>query len=340
MILCFVPDSNTIHHFNQNKYDSFLRSIPFHQLPCSHCAHRGCLHRHAYYTRRLYIAEIDSFVIIRVLRVRCTRCGTTHALLPHFVIPYQHIPLIDTASSYQNEKAVGEAIRKSGIPREELFITTKAYIQEMGYEKTKLEFERSLKNLGLDYLDLYLIHMPFGDYYGAWRAMEELYEQGKIRAVGVCNFLPDRLLDLCKNVRIRPMINQIEHHPHDQRDEELALMKKLGVQPEAWAPFAEGLKGMFSEPLILELAQKYHKTPGQILLRWNIENGCVVIPKTVHESRMRENLDIWDFQLSKQDLERMKELDKGVPSMLDTRDIDEIERVYAYLDDPVLTTLK
>ena len=248
--------------------------------------------------------------------------------------------LIDTASSYQNEKAVGEAIRKSGIPREELFITTKAYIQEMGYEKTKLAFERSLKNLGLDYLDLYLIHMPFGDYYGAWRAMEELYEQGKIRAVGVCNFLPDRLLDLCKNVRIRPMINQIEHHPHDQRDEEIALMKKLGVQPEAWAPFAEGLKGMFSEPLILELAQKYHKTPGQILLRWNIENGCAVIPKTVHESRMRENLDIWDFQLSKQDLERMKELDKGVPSMLDTRDIDEIERVYAYLDDPVLTTLK
>ena len=340
MILCFVPDSNTIHHFNQNKYDSFLRSIPFHQLPCSHCAHRGCLHRHAYYTRRLYIAEIDSFVIIRVLRVRCTRCGTTHALLPHFVIPYQHIPLIDTASSYQNEKAVGEAIRKSGIPREELFITTKAYIQEMGYEKTKLAFERSLKNLGLDYLDLYLIHMPFGDYYGAWRAMEELYEQGKIRAVGVCNFLPDRLLDLCKNVRIRPMINQIEHHPHDQRDEELALMKKLGVQPEAWALFAEGLKGMFSEPLILELAQKYHKTPGRILLRWNIENGCAVIPKTVHESRMRENLDIWDFQLSKQDLERMKELDKDVPSMLDTRDIDEIERVYAYLDDPVLTTLK
>ena len=248
--------------------------------------------------------------------------------------------LIDTASSYQNKKAVGEAIRKSGIPRAELFITTKAYIQEMGYEKTKLAFERSLKNLGLDYLDLYLIHMPFGDYYGAWRAMEELYEQGKIRAVGVCNFLPDRLLDLCKNMRIRPMINQIEHHPHDQRDEELALMKKMGVQPEAWAPFAEGLKGMFSEPLILELAQKYHKTPGQILLRWNIENGCVVIPKTVHESRMRENLDIWDFQLSKQDLERMKELDKGVPSMLDTRDIDEIERVYAYLDDPVLTTLK
>ena len=248
--------------------------------------------------------------------------------------------LIDTASSYQNEKAVGDAIRKSGIPREELFITTKAYIQEMGYEKTKLAFERSLKNLGLDYLDLYLIHMPFGDYYGAWRAMEELYEQGKIRAVGVCNFLPDRLLDMCKNVRIRPMINQIEHHLHDQRDEEIALMKKLGFQPEAWAPFAEVLKGMFSKPLILELAQKYHKTPGQILLRWNIENGCVVIPKTVHESRMRENLDIWDFQLSKKDLERMKELDKGVPSMLDTRDIDEIERVYAYLDDPVLTTLK
>ena len=248
--------------------------------------------------------------------------------------------LIDTASSYKNETAVGAAIRKSGVPREDFFVTSKAFINEMGYERTKAAFRRTLDNLGFDYLDLYLIHMPFGDYYGAWRAMEELYEQGKIRAVGVCNFLPDRLLDLCKNVRIRPMINQIEHHPHDQRDEELALMKKMGVQPEAWAPFAEGLKGMFSEPLILELAQKYHKTPGQILLRWNIENGCVVIPKTVHESRMRENLDIWDFQLSKQDLERMKELDKGVPSMLDTRDIDEIERVYAYLDDPVLTTLK
>ena len=159
--------------------------------------------------------------------------------------------LIDTASSYQNEKAVGDAIRKSGIPREELFITSKAYIQEMGYEKTKLAFERSLKNLGLDYLDLYLIHMPFGDYYGAWRAMEELYEQGKIRAVGICNFLPDRLLDLCKNVRIRPMINQIEHHPHDQRDEEIALMKKLGVQPEAFrqaAPYHQCFTHVFPLP--------------------------------------------------------------------------------------------
>ena len=248
--------------------------------------------------------------------------------------------LLDTASSYENEEAVGSAILKSGIPREELFITTKVYIQEMGYEKTKEAFERSLQKLGLEYLDLYLIHMPFGDYYGSWRALEELYEQGKIRAIGVCNFLPDRLLDLLKNVRIAPMINQIEHHPHYQRESEVTFLKEKGIQPEAWAPFAEGLKGMFLEPVIIELAQKYHKTPGQILLRWNIEQGFVVIPKTVHVERMKENLDIWDFTLAKEDMERIKTLDQGVPSMLDTRDIQEIERVYAYLENPVLTTLE
>ena len=149
--------------------------------------------------------------------------------------------LIDTASSYQNEKAVGRAIQTCGVPRKELFITTKAYIQQMGYEKTKEAFAESLDNLGLTYLDLYLIHMPFGDYYGSWRALEELYQEGKIRAIGVCNFLPDRLLDLCYNAKILPQINQIERHPHYQRAEELPLMKELRVQPEAWAPFAEGL---------------------------------------------------------------------------------------------------
>lgn len=248
--------------------------------------------------------------------------------------------LLDTASSYENEEAVGKAIQKSGASRDSLFITTKAYIQEMGYEKTKEAFERSLQKLGLDYLDLYLIHMPFGDYYGAWRAMEELYEQGKVRAIGVCNFLSDRLLDLCKNVRILPMIDQIEHHPHYQRAKEIDYIHSLGIQVEAWAPFAEGLKGMFIEPLILELAKKYHKTPGQIILRWNIENGIVIIPKTVHEERMKENLDIWDFELTQEDMEKMRSLDQGVPSMLDTRDINEIERVYGYLENPVLTTLE
>ena len=179
--------------------------------------------------------------------------------------------LIDTASSYQNEEAVGRAVRNCGIPREELFITTKAYIQEMGYENTMQAFERSLEKLGLDYLDLYLIHMPFGDYYGSWRAMEELYRQGKVRAIGVCNFLPDRLLDLCYNADIKPQINQIERHPHYQRAEDLQIMDELGIQPEAWAPFAEGLKGMFDEPVLADIAAKYGKTPAQVILRWNVQ---------------------------------------------------------------------
>ena len=247
--------------------------------------------------------------------------------------------LIDTASSYQNEEAVGRAIQSCGIPREELFITTKAYIHQMGYEKTKGAFEESLNKLGLTYLDLYLVHMPFGDYYGSWRALEELYQEGKIRAIGVCNFLPDRLLDLCYNAKILPQINQIERHPHYQRSEELFLMKGLQVQPEAWAPFAEGLKGMFTEPALLEIAQKHGKTPAQVILRWNVQQGVIVIPKSVHKERMKENLDIWDFMLDSDDMEKIATLDKDCPSMLDTRKISEVKRVYDYLNNPVLTSL-
>lgn len=247
--------------------------------------------------------------------------------------------LIDTASSYQNEEAVGRAVKTCGIPREELFITTKAYIQEMGYENTMKAFEGSLKRLGLDYLDLYLIHMPFGDYYGSWRAMEELYRAGRIRAIGVCNFLPDRLLDFCYNVEIKPQVNQIERHPHYQRAEDLQLMEELGVQPEAWAPFAEGLKGMFEEPVLMEIAAKHQKTPAQILLRWNVQQGVIVIPKSVHRERMEENRKIWDFELDAEDMQRIAELDKNCPSMLDTRKISEIRRVYDYLNSPVLTSL-
>lgn len=247
--------------------------------------------------------------------------------------------LIDTASSYQNEKAVGRAIQSSGIPREELFITTKAYIQQMGYEKTKAAFQESLDNLGLTYLDLYLIHMPFGDYYGSWRALEELYQEGRIRAIGVCNFLPDRLLDLCYNAKILPQIDQIERHPHYQRWEELSLMKELHVQPEAWAPFAEGLKGMFTEPVLLEIAEKYGKIPAQIILRWNVQQGVVVIPKTVHKKRMKENMAIWDFNLDKEDMEKIAAMDKNCPSMLDTRKVSEVKRVYDSLNNPVLTSL-
>lgn len=247
--------------------------------------------------------------------------------------------LIDTASSYQNEKAVGRAIAGCGVPREELFITTKAYIQQMGYENTKRAFQESLDNLGLTYLDLYLIHMPFGDYYGSWRALEELYQAGKIRAIGVCNFLPDRLLDLCYNAKIQPQINQIERHPHYQRAEELALIGELNVQPEAWAPFAEGLKGMFTEPVLQEIARKHGRTPAQVILRWNVQQGVIVIPKSVHRERMEENLAIWDFALDAEDMKKITALDQGVPSMLDTRKVSEVKRVYDYLNNPVLTSL-
>lgn len=247
--------------------------------------------------------------------------------------------MIDTASSYQNEEAVGKAVRNCGVPREELFITTKAYIQEMGYDNTVKAFERSLKKLGLDYIDLYLIHMPFGDYYGSWRAMEELYHAGKIRAIGVCNFQPDRLLDLCFNAEIRPHINQIERHPHYQRAEDIKLMRELGIQPEAWAPFAEGLKGMFDEPALSEIASKHGKTPAQVILRWNVQQGVIIIPKSVHIERMKENLSIWDFELDSDDMEMISGLDKGCPSMLDTRKISEVRRVYDYLNNPVLTSL-
>lgn len=251
--------------------------------------------------------------------------------------------LIDTAYSYGNEKAVGEAVKKAIdlglVKREELFITTKAYIQQMGYEKTLAAFNESLGKLGLDYLDLYLIHMPFGNYYGAWCAMEELYGCEKIRAIGVCNFDSARLMDLCYNAEIKPMINQIERHPHFQRWSELQVMKELGVQPEGWAPFAEGLQGMFDEPVLIKIAKKYQKTPAQIILRWDVQSGIVIIPKSVHKERMAENIAIWDFELDEEDMEKIKKLDTGAPSMLDVNEPAEVKRVYEYLRNPVLTTL-
>ena len=247
--------------------------------------------------------------------------------------------LLDTASSYQNEEAVGRAIAASGVPREELFVTTKAYIQLMGYEKTKAAFVESLTKLGLDYLDLYLIHMPFGDYYGSWRAMEDLYREGRVRAIGVCNFDSARLMDLCCNAEVRPMVNQIERHPHFQREEELKIMAELGVQSEAWAPFAEGLKGMFTDPVLTEIAAKHGKSVAQVILRWDIQRGVAVIPKSVHRERLVENLDVWDFDLDADDLAKIAALDIGQPSMLDTNKPSEVRRVYDYLRNPVLTSL-
>ncbi|MEO2189641.1 aldo/keto reductase [[Clostridium] innocuum] len=251
--------------------------------------------------------------------------------------------LLDTASSYKNEEALGSAVKKAiaagMVKREELFITTKAYIQQMGYDKTIQAFYESLNKLRLDYLDLYLIHMPLGDYYGAWRAMEDLYEAGKIRAIGVCNFDGARLMDLCYNARIRPMVNQIERHPHYQRTEELAIMKKFEIQPEGWAPFAEGLKGMFTEPVLQRIAEKHGKTVPQIILRWDIQQGVVIIPKSVHKNRMEENMAVWDFELDSDDMKQIEELNQNMPSMLDCSKPSEIDRLYDYLNNPVLTSL-
>lgn len=225
--------------------------------------------------------------------------------------------LIDTAAAYFNEEAVGAAVKKSGIPREELFITTKLWIQDAGYENAKKAFQTSLDKLGLDYLDLYLIHQPFGDYYGSWRAMEELYKEGKIRAIGVCNFYPDRLADLCANAEVMPAVNQVELHPFFAQEGALNTMKELGVQPEAWGPLAEGNQGIFTHPILTEIGKKYNKTAAQTALRWNVQRGVVIIPKSVHRERMEENLNIWDFTLSDEDMAQISALDLGHSEVID-----------------------
>ena len=225
--------------------------------------------------------------------------------------------LIDTAAAYFNEEAVGAALKNCGIPREELFITTKLWIQDAGYESAKAAFQTSLDKLGLEYLDLYLIHQPMNDYYGAWRAMEELYEEGKVRAIGVCNFYPDRITDLCLNARIAPMVNQVELHPFFAQDAALENMRELGVQPEAWGPLAEGKHGIFTHPVLAEIGQKYGKTAAQVALRWNAQRGVVVIPKSTHKERMEENLDIWDFSLTEEDRNAIAALDLGHSEIID-----------------------
>ena len=214
--------------------------------------------------------------------------------------------LIDTASSYKNEEAVGAAIHKSGLPREDFFVTSKVFINETGYEQTKKAFYKTLDNLGFDYLDLYLIHMPFGDYYGAWRAMEELYKEKRIRAIGVSNFQSDRIIDHCYTAEIRPMVNQLELHPFYQREEELTVLREYNITPQAWAPFAEGMS---------------------------------IIPKSVHRNRMEENLAIWNFELSAENMHQIATLDLAHPLMLDPRKPSEVHRLFNYLENPVLTSL-
>ena len=248
--------------------------------------------------------------------------------------------MFDTAMTYNNEEAVGHAIRNSGLCRKKFFITTKVWISDAGYDKTLKAFDKSVENLGIEYLDLYLIHMPLADYYGSWRALETLYKEGRVKSIGVCNFSSARLIDLCYNAEIKPMVNQIECHVHYQREEELRVMRELGVQPEAWAPFAEGLKGTFTEPVLMDIARKHGKTTAQVMLRWNIQRSVVVIPKSTHKERISENLNVWDFQLDADDMARIATLDKGIPSMLDMEKPSEVKRLYEYLENPVLTSLK
>lgn len=227
--------------------------------------------------------------------------------------------LIDTAVSYMNEQAVGNAIKNCGIDRKELFITTKLWVQDHGYENTKKSFQESLDRLQLDYLDLYLIHQPYGDIHGSWRAMEELYETGKIRAIGVANFQIDRMMDLIAFNKIPPAVNQIETHPFNQQIEAQAFLTENNVQIESWGPFAEGKNNIFQNELLVSIAQKNNKSVAQIILRWLIQRGIVVIPKSVSKERMTENFNIFDFELSVDDTEKIKNLDTKTSLFFDHR---------------------
>ena len=233
--------------------------------------------------------------------------------------------LIDTAAAYMNEEAVGKAIKKGGVEREGLFITTKLWIQDTGFESTKKAFEKSLKRLHLDYLDLYLIHQPFGDVYGSWRAMEDLYREGKIRAIGVSNFQPDRLIDLIMFNEVVPAVNQIETHPFNQQIEPQKFLKENNVQIESWGPFAEGKNNIFHNDILLDIAGKYKKSVAQVILRWLTQRGVVVIPKSVHKERIVENFNIFDFELSAEDMDSIESLDAKKSLFFDHRDPEMVK---------------
>ena len=228
--------------------------------------------------------------------------------------------LIDTAESYENEEAVGAAIKKSGVTREDLFITTKLFIKSNGYAGAKESFEKSMKRLQLDYLDLYLIHQPFGDVYGEWRAMQELYKEGRIRAIGVSNFQPDRLIDLIIHNEVVPAVNQVETHPFHQQQDAHQFMIDNNVQIEAWGPFAEGKNDLFKNELLKSIGAKYNKSIAQVVLCWHIQRGIVTIPKSVRKERMAENMNIFDFELNQEEMEKIKTLDTNTSSFFDHRD--------------------
>ena len=228
--------------------------------------------------------------------------------------------LIDTAASYQNETAVGNAIKKSEVPRNELFITTKLWASDMGYENTKLAFQKSIDKLQLDYLDLYLIHQPYGDVFGSWRAMQELYEEGKIKAIGVANFHPDRVMDLIINSGFTPAINQIETHPFHQQIETHQFLTDNNVQIQSWGPFAEGKNDIFNNETLKTIAVKYNKSVAQIILRWLTQRGIIAIPKSVRKERMKENFDVFTFELSETEMQTITTLDNKTSLFFDHRD--------------------
>lgn len=255
--------------------------------------------------------------VYQVSKEECEQC-----VLDALKVGYRHL---DTAQSYFNEEEVGNAVIKSGIPREDIFITTKVWIEHYGYEQTKASVYESMRKLQTKYIDMVLLHQPFSDYYGAWRALEDLYAEGKIRAIGISNFYTDRMIDLCSFSRIKPMVNQVETHPHNQQIEAQKWMEKYGVQIEAWAPFGEGRGGLFTDATIMEIAKKYNKSVAQVILRWELQRGIVVIPKSVHIERMQQNFEVFDFELSKADMKTMESLDKNQSSFFSHTDPNMVE---------------
>lgn len=260
---------------------------------------------------------IVGYGVYQVSKEECERC-----VMDALDVGYRSI---DTAQSYFNEEQVGTAIVKSGVPREDIFLTTKVWVEHYGYEETKKSVLESMRKLQTNYLDLVLLHQPFSDYYGTYRALEDLYDEGKLRAIGVSNFYPDRLVDIASFSRVKPMVNQVETHPFNQQIEAKRWMDKYGVQMEAWAPFREGRGGLFENPVLVQIAEKYKKTTAQIILRWHIQRRVVVIPKSTHKTRMEENLNVFDFVLEQTDLNRISKLDKKQSSFFSHSDPSMVE---------------
>ena len=260
---------------------------------------------------------ILGYGVYQVTKEDCERC-----VLDALQAGYRSI---DTAQSYFNEEEVGSAIKKSGIPREDIFLTSKVWVEHYGYEAAKASVLESMRKLQVDYIDLMLLHQPFNDYYGAYRALEDLYKEGRLRAIGVSNFYPDRLVDIASFTEIPPMVNQVETHVLNQQTEAKQWMDKYGVQAEAWAPFGEGRGGLFENPVLAEIGAKYGKTTAQVMLRWNIQRGIVVLPKSVHKDRMEQNLNVFDFVLTDEDMARIGALDTKTSSFFSHYDPGMVE---------------